>query len=244
MAKNLGKKNVRKDEPMNGAMKFFLAGCVAELYLLIIRRFYINAASDLIRIAWYDRYLWVAAGLGAAVLVLGAVGALTVKKRGGRDLWYVAGVGAFMAVSSLLVRWNMATLSLMTVLVPVVMLLSILWALYDRECALALTVLGVSLLALWGFRRYGASIYAGTAVKAALIVYLAVVAALAALTYAGKLGRLLSPRADRLPVYVSCGISAVALLAALLISGMAYYAMWALAAVEFALAVYYTVKQL
>ncbi|MFR7893841.1 MAG: hypothetical protein ACLU38_06945 [Dysosmobacter sp.] len=33
----------------------------------------------------------------------------------------------------------------MTTAVPVIMLLGILWALYDRECALALTVLGASL---------------------------------------------------------------------------------------------------
>lgn len=50
MAKNPSKKAVGKDEPMNGAMKFFLAGCVAELYLLILRRFYVNAGSDVARL--------------------------------------------------------------------------------------------------------------------------------------------------------------------------------------------------
>ena len=68
MAKNPNKKVAPKDEPMNGAMKFFLAGCVAELYLLILRRFYINADSELTRIAWYDHYLWTLAGIGAGVL--------------------------------------------------------------------------------------------------------------------------------------------------------------------------------
>ena len=43
MAKNPNKKVAPKDEPMNGAMKFFLAGCVAELYLLDPASFYINA---------------------------------------------------------------------------------------------------------------------------------------------------------------------------------------------------------
>ena len=57
MAKNPSKKAVGKDEPMNGAMKFFLAGCVAELYLLILRRFYVNAGSDVARFVWYDHYL-------------------------------------------------------------------------------------------------------------------------------------------------------------------------------------------
>ena len=42
MANNPNKKVSPKDEPMNGAMKFFLAGCIAELYLLILRRFYKN----------------------------------------------------------------------------------------------------------------------------------------------------------------------------------------------------------
>ena len=81
MAKNPNKKAkaLQKDEQMNGAMKFFLAGCVAELYLLIIRRFYINADSELSRIAWYDHYLWMLAGIGAGVLAVGLIAALTAK---------------------------------------------------------------------------------------------------------------------------------------------------------------------
>lgn len=86
MAKNPNKKAkaLQKDEQMNGAMKFFLAGCVAELYLLIIRRFYINADSELSRIAWYDRYLWMLAGIGAGVLAVGLIAALTAKANAGR----------------------------------------------------------------------------------------------------------------------------------------------------------------
>ncbi len=80
MAKNPSKKAVGKDEPMNGAMKFFLAGCVAELYLLILRRFYVNAGSDVARFAWYDHYLWILAGVGAGVMAVCAVGALALRK--------------------------------------------------------------------------------------------------------------------------------------------------------------------
>ena len=39
---NSKSKQLKRDEPMNGAMKLFLAGCVAELYLLIIRRYYVQ----------------------------------------------------------------------------------------------------------------------------------------------------------------------------------------------------------
>ena len=219
MAKNPNKKAkaLQKDEQMNGAMKFFLAGCVAELYLLIIRRFYINADSELSRIAWYDRYLWMLAGIGAGVLAVGLIAALTAKTNAGRRKtgWALAGAGAFVGIASALVRWNMATLSLMTIVVPVVILLGVLWALYDRECALALTVLGVALLALWGYRRYASSMYVGTAVKALVALYLVALIVLAVLTKQGKTGKLLPETADRLPVYISCGLSAVAVIGAL-----------------------------
>lgn len=84
MAKNPNKKVAPKDEPMNGAMKFFLAGCVAELYLLILRRFYINADSELTRIAWYDHYLWTLAGIGAGVLAVGVIAALVLRSSADR----------------------------------------------------------------------------------------------------------------------------------------------------------------
>ena len=63
-------KPVKRDEPMTGSMKFFLAGCVAELYLLVVRRCYVNGNAQQ-QINWYDRYLWILAGLGAVILVLG-----------------------------------------------------------------------------------------------------------------------------------------------------------------------------
>ena len=160
MAKNPNKKVAPKDEPMNGAMKFFLAGCVAELYLLILRRFYINADSELTRIAWYDHYLWTLAGIGAGVLAVGVIAALVLRgsAKKQKSAWILAAAGAFVGAATALVRLNMATLSFMTIVVPVIMLLGILWALYDRECALALTVLGASLFVLWGVRRYGSRI--------------------------------------------------------------------------------------
>ena len=246
MAKNPNRKAVQKDEPMNGAMKFFLAGCVAELYLLILRRFYVNANSDVARFAWYDHYLWLLGGIGAGILAVCAIGAVILRKDPTRRtiLWVAAAAGAFAGAAALLVRWNMATLSFLTIAVPVIMLLGILWALYDRECALALTVLGASLFVLWGLRRYGSSMYVGTAAKICVVIFLLLLAAVAWLTKSGRLSRLLPPKADKLPVYAACGLSALALLASFLGTGVSYYAMWALAAVVFALAVYYTVKQL
>ena len=71
MSKKTNRKSVKYDGPMTPAMKFFLAGCVAELYLLIVRRFYINGTMDQM-LAWYD-YLMYLPFLGLAAAAVGAV---------------------------------------------------------------------------------------------------------------------------------------------------------------------------
>ena len=242
---NSKSKQVKRDEPMTGAMKFFLAGCVAELYLLIIRRFYVKS-PDIVKILWYDRYLWVLLGVGAAILVAGVIGGLLLRadKKKRTIAWCVAAAGAFLGGAAGLIRWNASTLTLLTVVVPVVMVLGVLWNLYDRECALSLTILGASLIALWICRKQMYSMFLGTYVKIFAVVYILVLIAVALLTKQGKLKKLLPASADPLPVYVACGLSAVAMLGTLFSSIVAYYAMWALAIVVFGLAVYYTVKQL
>lgn len=245
MPKNSNNKSVKRDEPMTGAMKFFLAGCVAELYLLIVRRFYANG-NALQQIAWFDHYLFYVMGAGAVLLVIGAVCAVLWKadKKKLVPALSLAAAGAFLGLSALLIRWNMATLTLLTVVVPVVMLLGILWSLYDRECALALTILGITLIVLWVCRRAGASQFIGIYVKAISVIYLLLAAAVALLVKQGKLRKLLPANADPLPVYIACGLSVAAVAVGLISATAAYYVMWALAIVVFALAVYYTVKQL
>lgn len=66
------------DEPMTGAMKFFLAGCVAELYLLVIRRFYVNGTLEQV-IAW-DDYLKVFACVGVAFWPWGLCSPIPLEK--------------------------------------------------------------------------------------------------------------------------------------------------------------------
>ena len=245
MPKNSNNKPIKRDAPMTAAMKFFLAGCVAELYLLIVRRFYANG-NAFQQIAWFDHYLFYLMGAGAVLLLIGAVCAIlwrADKKKLVPSL-SLAAAGAFLALSAVLIRWNVATLTLMTVVVPVVMLLGILWSLYDRECALALTILGITLIVLWVCRRAGASQFVGIYVKVISVIYLLLVAAIALLVKQGKLRKLLPANADPLPVYIACGLSVVAIAAGLVSAMVTYYVMWVLAIVVFALAVYYTVKQL
>ena len=245
-------KPVKRNEPMHNALKFFLAGCVAEIYLLVIRRFYVNGtANELLACDAALPYLMAA---GAAVAVIGLVLGIVWRQQTKRRWigWSVFAAGVFLGGSAWMIRtFYDSALTFLCVVVPVVMLLGILWNLYDRECSWSLTILGASLIALWVCRRVLDSIFLGTYVRSAAVGYIVVLIVAAFLTNkadknGGKLGNLqvLTAGADPMPIYAACGLSVVALAIALFSSTIAYYAMWALAIVVFALAVYYTVKQL
>lgn len=244
-SKPKNKKSVKRDEPMTSAMKFFLVGCVAELYLMIVRRYYVNGSAEQ-QIAWFDSYLKTFILVGVAVFAVGAVLSYLWRQNKKTRIyaWMLGGFGVFLAAASALILWNMSSLTLLSTLVPVVMVLGIVWSLYDRECAMSLSLLGVSLFAVWICRRQLNSIYLGTFVKVAAAVLIVVLIVIAILAKQGKLSKLLSAKADLTPVYTACALSIVALAAALVSPVIAYYAMWVLAIAVFGLAVYYTVKQL
>lgn len=236
------KKAAKQDESMSAAIKFLVAGCLAWLYLMIVRRSYVNGYAEQ-QIAWYDVYLNALIVAGAVVFAIGAVlSYLWRRKKNTRAYgWMIGGLGAFVAASSALILWNMSSLTLLTAFVLVVMVLGIVWSLYDRECALSLTLLGASLFAVWVCRGHMNSIYMGTYVKIGTVVLIAAMILVAVLA---KQGKLISDKAGLPVVYAACGLSAAALALSLLGPVIAYYIMWALAIVVFGLAVYYTIKQL
>ena len=71
MTKRTESRGKRKHEPWQGATRALLLGCVAELYLLMIHKYYIYGNLDQV-LAW-DSYLRVSLWLGLGVAVLGGV---------------------------------------------------------------------------------------------------------------------------------------------------------------------------
>ena len=246
-------KPVKKSEPMNGAMKFFLGGCFAELYLLLVRRFFISGTLEQV-VAW-DGYLNILAYVGLAVAVLGLVLTGLWWKSHPKRRFTAAAVlcaGLFVAAASWLVRHYVdSAMTPLCVVVPAVMLLGILWTLYDRECAWALTFLGACMGMAWVCRKGIGNLYWNTKALIFSAVFIAVMLVCLLLTrmanrnggFLGKLS-LFPADADCLPIYAGCVISAVGVAISMCSAAIAYYMMWALAVVIFALAVYYTVKQL
>ena len=253
MTKRTESRGKRKHEPWQGATRALLLGCVAELYLLMIHKYYIYGNLDQV-LAW-DSYLRVSLWLGLGVAVLGGVLLYLCRRKPG---WkravsgMVLELGAFMAVTGgLVTRYYASPITLLAVAVPAAALMAILWYLYDRECAWALIVLGLDLAVLWVCRKGIGSAYWHGKVLAGAIVFLVCLAALALLTARmaksrGMLGklRLLGENFDAMPIYAACGIAAVTTVVALVSSVAAYYCLYAVAVLLFALAVYYAIRQL
>ena len=253
MTKRTESRGKRKHEPWQGATRALLLGCLAELYLLLIHKCYIYGTLDQV-LSWYS-YLKVSVWLGLAAAVLGGVLVYVCRKTRG---WkravsgMVLELGAFMAVTGgLVIRYYASPITLLAVAVPAAALMAILWYLYDRECAWALIVLGLDLAVLWVCRKGIGSAYWHGKVLAGAIVFLVCLAALALLTARmaksrGMLGklRLLGENFDTMPIYAACGIAAVTTVVALVSSVAAYYCLYAVAVLLFALAVYYAIRQL
>ena len=139
----------------------------------------------------------------------------------------------------------------MCIAVPVVGALALVHYLYQKEFFWSVAVLCLGILDLWACRRGLGHGTTGTIVLGGTIALMVVLAAAAAVFHqaeksGGKLGklRLLPSGASYGVIYASCALAVVAMAAALVRVSLAYYLIWALAIVLFALVVYYTVKQL
>mgnify|MGYP006982387042 FL=1 len=253
MTKRTESRGKRKHEPWQGATRALLVGCVAELYLLLIHKYYIYGNLDQF-LAW-DSYLRVSRWLWLGVTVLGGVLLYLCRKKPGwkrAAAGMVLELGAFAALTGILVsRFGGSPIALLAVAVPAAALMAMLWYLYDRECAWGLIVLGLDLAVLWICRKGMGNFLWEKRVLVGAVIFLICLAVLAFLTAKlaksrGMLGklRLLGENFDTMPIYAACGVSAVTTVLALVSSAAAYYCIYIVAVLLFALAVYYAIRQL
>lgn len=234
------------------AMWIFFAGCVAEAYLMILHRFYVNGTPRQL-VAW-DGYLPKLGWIGVCVLAAGAVFAYLRRRHAVscRIGLALAGLGGYVALVSFLGSWNMTTLTVFSVAVPTAALLGILWCLYDRECALSLTALGLAMVGAWLRFRASYSQF-DAAARGMIVLYLVLLTAVVCIIRLEKPLKLpflktpfllLPAKADPFPVFAACALSAVGMVVSLISAVAANYAMWILAVITFGATVYYTAKQM
>lgn len=236
----------KSERNMNRAVLLLTAGLVAEWYLLMADRYYARGTIDQV-LGWYDFFgvfRWVALAVLAAGLVLLAV-------RAGKKPWVgrlggvLACVGGFFAFTSFAMRHYYPTsVTVMCVFVPVLLVLGIVYLFYQAEFSVQATALALGLGALALLNRSGS-----TAVKLCAGLALLGIAALFAAALLLRRGGGMWKQTRVFPVNadyrLTLGVPALCfalVLVALLAPAAAFYAVWALAAAAFALAVYYTIK--
>lgn len=234
-----------------GASVLFLAGFCAEMYLLVLQRFFVNGTVREIALSSYvvEALMYVGLVLFAAGVVLKF---LRRKAGGSRLAGWLIGVGIFFAAANkaMLTVYPDASVSL-CIIVPIILIVGVAYFLYQREfffslCALVLSV-GASYLCSKGLGNTNWEMI----VIAASVAVIALIAALFAasvsaskkkgvLELGGRKIRMLSVGFNRALLYGAYVLSALAVVAALV--GFGYYCIWVLCVAIFALAVYYTIR--
>ena len=255
MAKNINAKRAarvqKNNRNMNRALKLLTVGFLAEFYLLMINNYFVRGSVSQVVAMSYVLEALVYVGLA---LVAAGVALLVVGKKKDKDFtdwsrWLLI-AGVFFTLSSeLMLKVYPQGTTAMCIFVPVVMILGIIFLMYQREfsvqaAALALAILAMVLLgrgsASWSLVVKGYSICAAAVIAALLLI------ALKAQRSDGCIGtiRLFPSGADYKMLYLIFAVSFAAIIAALFVGSIAYYGVWALSVLLFILAVFYTVKML
>jgi len=243
----------REQEALNRVFRIFLIGIAAECYVLFLyARFVKGDAQQLLSAVTAVKWLgWI--GLAAAVGGL----ALALVKKQDRKLFraglYVLGAGLFFALSSALMVFLFPQGSLLLcVAIPILTVFGLVYYLFQHEFFFSCLVLGGAMFTLWVLRKGLGSVNWNTLAIAGAVVALAVLAAVAAVTFRiskqdGKWPfkgdfRVFSAGCPYNVLYATYGLAALAILAALVVPSTVYYTMWIVGIALFGLAVYYTTK--
>lgn len=254
--KSISEKKADKEKQdnlvLNRVYYVFLIGLVAECYLFLVYRGYAVGSVDSM-LAWHN-VLRVLMWLGLAVLVIGA--AVGYVKREDRKLRrimpWVAGVGAFFALSSWVITHffnNGMGVTAMCVLVPIAAVFALVYLLYQHECALSTVALGGAMFSVWvrgasmNSNHWKIPVIVGCVVALILLAAAAYLSSMAQKS-GGKLKKVqvLSLECDYRILYAALAAAAVGVLIAVILPAISTYLMWLLGVALFAELVYYTTK--
>lgn len=256
MAKNNDKRAERmakSDRNVNRAIILLMVGVIAEFYLLMVNNYFVKGGVG--QVLTMMSVLKVLGIIGAAAFGAGLVMWIMRKKwtRFAPVAPWILCAGFFFAMSSeLMLKVYPQGTTMMCVIVPVAMLIGIVFLLYPREFSVQAVGLTASLMAMFLIHRgSGSEMWSGVVIGCSTFA-VAVIAALGIAVFkAGKNGgkleklgdlRIVSKDGDYKLIYAVLAVCALAIVAALFVSSIAYYGLWVLAIGTFLLAVYYTVK--
>lgn len=251
-------RNRQEDVVLNRILIWFGAAVVAEFVLLWLGRYYTphSTATEIILLAAAIRdvteiFRWVTLALGA----VSALWLVMAKRQGKRARLPLALTILFLtssAMSIIIYRFSDTGIQFLCRAVLGVTVMALIYYLYQREFFASSVVTAAGILGLWVLRRaeggHTLLVYGYMAVAAVLVVAVVGVSRMAQthgglMNFRGKELRIFPKSAGYGMIYLTCGIVAAVLIAALVAgTAVAYYLMFALVAWIFVMAVYYTVK--
>ena len=243
----------QEDVAFNRMLLWLAGAVVVELIVLFVRQIYVNMLFGVMVAYGLSQFFHVFNFVGAALVVAGIVWAVRNTRSGKSAVlpWALTGGVAFLWVMSVLAYYLFDVgMNLMMVLPGVAAVLIVVFFLYQREFFYNAMLAGGGLAALWMYRQYYWE--HPTMIRVCFIAGLVVLAAAAVLSFllmqnGGKLGKLrvLPPDTRYVIGWVTCGVTALAMILTLVMGGVVgYYLMFVLAGWLFIQAVFFTVKMM
>ena len=233
----------QEDVVLNKVLWWIVGAVVLEVLLLLLNKVYANYTVEQIELAKSLRdvfsVLMIALPICFVVLLIWAV----VARKSGkftRLSSVLAGVMLALAVCAVVIRvFDESGIRLLYVAVPAVAVLALIYYLYQREFFFAAVLSALGLLGVkvvpyhFGFPAiaYGYAVVLGVALVGAVVVF----------RLKGNWVEVLPKSANYALLYVTCGVVAAVVIAALLLGGLAVL-YGVLVAWLLILAVYYTVR--
>lgn len=245
-----------EDQAFNHMLLWLAAAAVMEAVVLLLNRFYLNMRVSELNVAVTLDHILAKSLVGGILLcVLCAIWAgLAKRKHPDRVVLLpviLSVVFLVLGVSGFLMRkFGASSAHILLGAIPALAVLLMIFYLYHKEFFGCGIVSALGIFGLWIFRS-GASqpVYLKYFIVTLIVMIAGVVLALmlkrrdGVLTIKGKERRLLLPDAAYMMFFVTCILTAVLLLAPLVVgAAVAYYSIWILAAWLFIMAVYFTAK--
>ena len=242
----------QESQALHRVFNVFLLGLAAECYLFMVYRGYSLGTIDSMLI-WHQILTW---GMYLGLVMLAAGAGVAIAKRKERRLsmamTWVGGIGLFLALSGFVSTFFFDSnrgITAMCVLVPILVVMALVYLLFQMECFLSTLALACAMFALWArgstadSAAFGTVVIAGCALGA-LLLAVAVYLTSRAQKDEGKLWglRVFTLECDYRVVYGVLGAALACVVLALVLPGVAYYLMWVLGILLFAELVFYTTK--
>ncbi len=247
----------QEDKALSHVLLWVVGAILLELLLFLVKNHYCNfevtdggialAGAIGSGLGW-ARFVGLGLGIGGLVWAL----LRTRKGKEGPMVWALSVFMLAVGIFSVLIYANTAAVEMLIYLTPVAVLLAMVYLLYRQEFFLVALTCAVTILGIWLILREGGAnlrtyVVAGGlgVILLALVLFLRVLQRKGgSLTWGGRPRTLLGKRTNYALLYVTCGLMALSLLAAVLVGPSVAATIHYAAPVAWLLimAVYYTVR--